>query len=144
MTQVKEASMKRTMISIALTLFSIPLMSGLLIAQDSDISGTWIGDAAVPGSTESDRLTLILEKSGDSYSGKLSDSLGLASGAPLEDVTFINNDLRFRVSAKRGGQDIKLRVGLNFFLGRLIGFWGIPDTINNSVLDLSRQEIPKK
>jgi hypothetical protein len=132
------------------------LTSGALAGQSPDIAGTWIGDAVMPGSSTPARITLVLGKTGDSYSGKFSASRGLADEAPLEDVTFTDRNFRGKVSIKSNGEDLKLTIGLNLFSDRLmgerlLGGWGIGretfekwlgrrDMDLYGVLDLSRKK----
>jgi hypothetical protein len=121
------------LIPILLLVFALPAHC----FQATDISGIWAGKAEIPGTSKTDQITLILEKRGDSYSGILSDTLGLAKNVPLENVAFKNDNLRFKVTIKSDGKDIKLSGGLNFLLGELIGGWGI-DTGEFGAVDLAR------
>ena len=100
----------------------IPL-SAVLAGQATDITGKWVGETVFMGSTDMDRVTLALEKQGDSYSGTISDSLGLIKNAPIESVRFENDNLRFKFTAAVGGREVKMRAALNLFTGRLIGAW---------------------
>jgi hypothetical protein len=110
-------------------------------AQAPDFSGTWAGDAAMPGSTEKERITLVLRKSGDTYTGTISDTKGLAKEAALEDVTVNDVNLRFAFTIRRSGREVKVRAALNAIVGRLVGGWWADDALY-SPLDLAPQ--PKK
>ena len=129
--------MGRAMI-LVLPLLLSSLSSGALPGQSPDLSGAWIGDAVLPGSTETDHITLVLEKAGDSYSGRFSDSRELARDAALRDVTYNNGNLRFKVPVVIDGRNQTLRFGLNFHSGRLIGGWGTEGG-NYGTLELSRR-----
>ena len=122
-----------------LPLYLIALGILMFAGQDSDLTGTWAGDARMTGSTEMDHIILVLEKSADSYSGKLSDSRGLFKDEPIRDVTFRNNNLRFKATARSTGREIIVDFGLNYFQGRFIGGWGA-GAGDFGPLDLSREK----
>jgi len=113
--------------------------AGVLLAQNPDLTGTWTGEATLSGSTDKDRVTLILQKSGESYNGTISTLSGLAKEAPLESVKYDASNLRFQFTANRNGREVKIKVALNLIVGRLIGAWWADD-ISFSPLDLA----PKK
>jgi hypothetical protein len=98
-----------------------------LLGQAQDIKGTWTGEAVLPGLTEKSTVTLELEKTEKSYAGKISDSKSMFGSATLENVTFENNILKFKLTVSGGGRELKLRVTLNYFLGKLIGGWAIDE-----------------
>ena len=114
--------------------------SSFLFGQEQDISGTWTGDAIMPGSTEANRVTLVLEKTDDSsYKGRITDSRGLAKDAVLEGVSFQNGNLRSRFAISLNGKEISMRAGVNVLLGRLIGaLWA--ENSPGTPLDLARSK----
>jgi hypothetical protein len=120
---LREVHMERMTIPM-LAMLLLTLAPAALPGQDNDISGTWVGDAALPGSSEKDRITLVIEKTGESYAGKFSDSLGLGQDVALENLTYNDGRLRFTVLVKIDGRETRLRAGLNLSSGRLIGGWG--------------------
>jgi hypothetical protein len=120
--QMLEVFMQRTTIVMFPALL-LALMPALVFGQTADLSGTWAGDAALPGSTEKSRFILILQKSEDSYSGTLADEKSPAARATLTDVTMERGVLKCKVTISSGGRDLKLRVALNSFYGRLVGGW---------------------
>ena len=117
-------------------LIPIPWM---LAGQATDISGKWAGETVFMGSRDPDRITLVLEKKGDSYSGSISDSLGMIQNAPIENVIFVNDNLRFKFTATVAGRDVKMRAALNFFMERLVGAWSTDEGSHAyGVLELER------
>ena len=100
----------------------IPI-SWVLAGQAADITGRWAGETVFMGSTDHDMITLAIEKNSDTYSGTISDSLGMIKNAPIESVRFENDNLRFKFTAVVGGREVKMRAALNLFTGRLIGAW---------------------
>ena len=122
MMHLPEVFMKRTTI-VMLPALLLALAPVLVFSQTGDLSGTWTADAALPGSTEKGTFILKLEKSGDSYAGTLGAAKSAAAAATLTEVRLENNVLRCKVTISSGGRDLKLRVALNGFYGRLLGGW---------------------
>jgi hypothetical protein len=122
MTLTLEVFMQRTTIVMVAALFLV-LMPVLVFGQAADLSGSWAGDAALPGSAEKSRFILKLQKSEDSYSGTLADAKSPDATAILTDVRLERGVLKCKVTISSGGRDLKLRVALNSFYGRLIGGW---------------------
>jgi len=94
-----------------------------LPAQDQDLSGTWVGSTAVPGMEERDNLTLVLKKDGSSYSGTLSDSMGMLTEAVLEKVKVDMGAISFEFLAQTGGGPVRIRSTLKASEGKLVGSW---------------------
>ena len=117
-----EVFMKRTTI-VMLPALLLALVSGFVFGQTEDLSGTWTGNAALPGSTEKNPYILKLQKSGESYAGTFAAAKSTAAAATLTDVRLENNVLKCKVTISSGGRDFKLRVALNSFYGRLVGGW---------------------
>ena len=122
MMHLPEVFMKRTTI-VMLPALLLALAPALVFSQIGDLSGTWTAEAALPGSTEKSTFTLKLQKSGDSYAGTLGAAKSTAAAATLTEVRLENNVLRCKVTISSGGRDLKLRVALNGFYGRLLGGW---------------------
>jgi hypothetical protein len=117
-----EVFMKGTTIVVLPTLW-LALVPAFLFGQVADLSGTWTGEAVLPGATEKIPYTLKLQKSGDSYTGTLAATKSAAEAAALTDVRLESNVLRCKVTISSGGRELKLRVALNSFYGRLVGGW---------------------
>ncbi|MGB2906657.1 MAG: hypothetical protein WBB73_06135 [Candidatus Aminicenantaceae bacterium] len=58
----------------------------ILLAQDVDITGTWVGETYVPDATEPDQLTLVFAKKDGKWGGTFSDTQGYASEAECEEI----------------------------------------------------------
>ena len=93
---------------------ALMLVAGPLPAQRVDLSGTWTGDTRVPNSTENDRITLVLKKAGNSYSGSVTDSMGMANAAALENVKFENSTLSFEFVVSANGENVKITTNLDY------------------------------
>ena len=102
---------------------SLVLAEGPAPAQTVDLSGTWIGDTWVPNSEEKDNLTLVLKKDGTSYSGTITDSMGMLVAAVLEKVKLEKDTLTFEFVARPGAQDLRIRAVMKLTGEKLAGSW---------------------
>ena len=117
---------------------ALMLVAGPLPAQQVDLSGTWTGDTRVPNSTENDRITLVLKKAGNSYSGSVTDSMGMANAAALENVKFADRTLGFEFVISANGENVRISTKLDYKDGKLTGSWS-SDEGNTGSLDLARK-----
>jgi hypothetical protein len=102
--------------------FSIAAM-GTLLGQGQDLSGTWVGSTDIPNMTEKDGLTLILKKDGSSYSGTITDTMGMLSDTVLEKVLLEKETLRFEFLVNTGSQQIRVKTMLKVSGGKMVGSW---------------------
>lgn len=86
--------MKKAASFLSLAVFILAICSGILLCQQVDLSGTWIGETEVPDAFEPDKVTLVLEKTDGQYTGTVTDSMGMALEAELEDIEFENNEMK--------------------------------------------------
>ncbi len=101
-----------------------------MLGQSKDLSGTWSGETVVPNSPDKDSVTLILKKAGDSYTGTISDSLGMLNETPLEKVKFENDTLSFAFVVLANGQEIRVHSALKPSADKLVGSWESEDGAN--------------
>jgi len=127
-------------LGIGLLFVSIALMlaAGSVAAQQTDLSGTWNGSTSVPNMTDNDQITLVLKKAGDSYSGSVSDSMGMVNEAALENVKFENDALSFEFAISVNGQAVRVTNKLNYKEGKLTGYWSTEDGMS-SAMELVRK-----
>jgi hypothetical protein len=111
----------------------------MLFGQNSDLSGTWVGETVVPNSSDKDGISLILKKDGASYSGTISDIMGMISGASLENVKFENGTLSFQFNAGPTGQTIRISTTLKLSNDKLVGSW-TDDQDDTGSLELARKK----
>jgi len=112
---------------VSLAALILSMAPASLPGQNLDLSGTWLGETILPGSSEKVEITLVLQSSGDTYSGTISNSKALFTKAALEEVRLDNKLLKFKFTLTMGGRDSRLRVSLNSFMGGLIGGWVTED-----------------
>ena len=111
----------------------------MIFGQSKDIGGTWSGDTVVPNSPDKDVITLVLKKAGESFTGTISDSLGMLNGTPLEKVTFEKDTLSFEFMVATGSEYIRARMTLKISGEKLGGSWETEDGTNGQ-LELARMK----
>jgi len=120
--EMKERKMTRYTRFLSAAIFLV-LLAGFLPAQGVDLSGTWVGETTVPNSQEKDFVTLILKKEASSYSGTVSDSLGMAIQSMLQRVKFENNTLTFEFTIYTGAQETRIYSTLKVNGEKMTGSW---------------------
>jgi hypothetical protein len=86
--------MRKAASFLSLLVFLLSFSSGISLCQQADLSGTWIGETEVPDAFEPDKVTLILEKVNGQYKGTVTDSMGMAQEAELENLEIKGNELK--------------------------------------------------
>jgi hypothetical protein len=125
--------------------FSILLSAALMISgspafsQSLDLSGTWVGETAIPDVPDKDQVTLVLTKEGESYSGNVTDSMGMAKESPLEKVEFKDNTLTAEFVIFNGEEYVRILLTLKVSGERLVGQWESADG-ESGPLDLERKK----
>ncbi len=114
--------MKKTLLTVLLGA-AIVLSAAPLFCQSQDLSGTWVGETAVPNSLDKDQVTLVLKKDAGSYSGTVTDSMGMAKESALENVKFENDTLTAEFMIFNGTEDVRIWLTLNVTGERLVGNW---------------------
>ena len=126
---------------LALVAACLALAGALLVAQTSaplpDLTGTWSGETQM--SRGKDLFTLVLAKKGNSYSGTMTDAMGVLNQVPLLDVKYSDGTLRFSFKASLPNRDLQLEATLKFENDRLVGLW-TAETGDTSSLDLERKD----
>jgi len=104
-----------------------------LFALSQDISGTWVGSTEVPGMEEADELTMVIVKSEGSYSGTISDSMGMAQDAEMNDISFEDKTLTFDFSVDTGEEIMTVSVSLEVDDDTMSGHWQAEDGSTGSI-----------
>jgi hypothetical protein len=130
--------MKRAMI-LAVPAVLLALMAGLLLGQNTDLSGTWVGDTVVPNSPDKDGVTLVLKKDGASYSGTFSDSMGMANEVALQNIKFDKDTLTFEFVVFVGEAGLRISTTLKISGEKLVGSW-VSEANDTGALELSRKK----
>ncbi len=114
--------MKRSVFLVllaAVLLFS----TGPVFSQSLDLSGTWVGETVIPDVADKDQVTLVLAKEGESYSGSVTDSMGMANESPLEKVEFKDKTLTAEFVIFNGEENVRITMTLTVTGDRLVGQW---------------------
>jgi len=114
--------MKQALIP-ALLAATLAFLGAPLLSQTQDLSGTWVGETVVPNMIDKDQVMLVLKREAGSYSGTITDTMGMANAAPLEDVKFENDTLSAQFMVSNGGEYIRIWMTLKVTGDKLIGEW---------------------
>jgi hypothetical protein len=125
--------MKRKVTLLALLTFLLTLCCGIYFCQEIDLSGTWEGKTGVPEEPEQDHLTLVLEKADGEYTGTITDTLGYADEAQLEDVEFKDNTLTFNFTIFNGTEYMQVYATLTVEGNKMSGYWETEEGTSSQV-----------
>jgi hypothetical protein len=131
--------MKKTASALTLFVFLLVLSCGMSFSQQVDLSGTWVGPTEVPDASEPDMLTLVLKKEEGTYSGTISDSMGMLQDAEIEDVEFKDNTLTFTFQVDAGGAYLSVTTSLTLKGDKMSGYWETDDG-NSATIELERKK----
>lgn len=109
------------LLTVALAFALVPVFG-----QESDLSGTWVGSTYIPDSGD-DQVTLVLKKEGEAYSGTVSDSMGMANEAKLENGHFLDGTLTAEFTIFNGSDYMKIKLTLKLSGDLLVGNWESAD-----------------
>ncbi len=114
--------MKKHITFAALLVFLLA-SSGWMLAQDVDITGTWVGETYVPDSPDPDKLTLVFAKKDDIWTGTFSDTMGYASEAECEEIKIDGHSLTFHFDISDGYDVQTIYVALTVEEDSMTGAW---------------------
>ena len=131
--------MKKTASALTLFVFLLALSGGMSFSQQVDLSGTWVGPTEVPDAPEPDMLTLVLKKEEGTYSGTITDSMGMLQNTEIEDVEFKDNTLTFTFQVDTGGEYLSVTTSLTLKGDKMSGYWETDDG-NSATIELERKK----
>ena len=131
--------MKKTASALTLFVFLLALSGGMSFSQQVDLSGTWVGPTEVPDAPEPDMLTLVLKKEEGTYSGTITDSMGMLQNTEIEDVEFKDNTLTFTFQVDTGGEYLSVTTSLTLKGDKMSGYWETDDGTSATV-ELERKK----
>lgn len=106
--------------------------------QALDLSGTWSGPVILD-TNDIDKMTLVLERTGSKYKGRISDEMGIvAAGTELFDVVQKGNKLGFAFSIVEGGASLKILVNLEIAADKMKGRWEDQQNGSGGTVELTR------
>jgi hypothetical protein len=124
---------------LALMTVALIFSASPVLSQSLDLSGTWVGETVVSSDGDKDQVTLVLTKEGESYSGNVTDSMGMANESPLEKVEFKDNTLTAEFVIFNGEEYVRISMTLEVKGERLVGEWQSEDG-ETGPLDLERKK----
>ncbi len=125
------------LLAFAATVGSAPSLAD---TQALDLSGTWSGPVILD-TNEVDKMTLVLERTGSKYRGKITDEMGIvAAGTELFDVVQKGNKLGFAFSIVEGGASLKILVNLEITADKMKGRWEDQTNGTGGAVELTRMK----
>ncbi|MCK4557314.1 MAG: hypothetical protein KAU47_07330 [Candidatus Aminicenantes bacterium] len=131
--------MKKIVSILSLLAFVIVLFNGAAFCQKVNLSGTWIGETEVPEGLEPDKVTLVLKKTNGEYTGNVTDSMGMAVKAELEDIEFEDNELTANFMIFDGYENARIYFTLTVEGDTMKGFWE-SESGDSAIIELHRQK----
>ena len=99
---------------------AILLVSLVAVGQGKDLSGTWMGTAFMSDGSE-DRITLVLTKEDQTFSGTFTDTAGHApEGTPVADFKVTDDEITFSFVTAEG---IRITAWLSVAGESMKGHW---------------------
>jgi len=127
----------KKLIFLSLLMVGLAFTLGPLFGQETDLTGTWEGSTYVPDSGD-DHITLVLKKEGETYSGTVTDSMGLANESALENAQYVEGTLTADFMIFNGSEYMKIKMNLKLSGELLVGNWESEDG-NTGSLELKRK-----
>ena len=131
--------MKKTASILSLLAFMMILFNGAAFCQNVNLSGTWVGETEVPEGLEPDKITLVLVKTNGEYTGKVTDSMGMAQEAELENIEFEENELTANFLIFDGYEYARIYFTLTVEGDTMKGFWE-SESGDSAPIELHRQK----
>lgn len=122
---------------IVVTLALLVLIGGLLAQTKPDVTGTWVGYAIV-GDGQPVDFQVQISKSGNAYTGKLSDMAGMIPETEMREIVLKDKLLTFEFDFSDGMNFVLIRIELTLDADTLKGRWFDPDG-NSDIVDLARK-----
>jgi hypothetical protein len=114
--------MRKTIAVLALAAFVLA-PTGWMMAQGTDITGTWIGETSTPDAPEPDKLTLVLSKKDGKLVGIINDTLGYASDTECDNLTFEGGELKLTFDISDGYEVQTIYITLKVEGDTMTGYW---------------------
>jgi len=133
--------MRRTAYMLIPSVLTLALAFAPAFAQNAgkvDLTGTWTGYTVLGDGTRAE-FSLILEKEGPGYSGKITSESGMIPDMPIRDVTFRDLLLDFAVDFPDSSGPQPIKIELKFENNMLKGGWADPNG-NSNVIELQRKK----
>jgi hypothetical protein len=103
-----------------------------------DLTGTWTGYTIIGDGSRAD-FSLILAKSGETYTGKITDETGVIPEMQIKNVVFKNPDLAFEIDFPNGTATQLIKIELKLEGESLKGGW-VDEEGNSNIIELARKK----
>ncbi len=103
-----------------------------------DLSGTWAGYAIVGDGSRAE-VSLVLEKAGETYSGKITSETGQVPDMAIKNVAFKDPTLTFEVDLPNGPGTQLIKIELKREGDTLKGSW-VDEEANSNIIELARKK----
>jgi hypothetical protein len=90
-----------------------------------DMSGTWKGTTYIADRDAYDDLTIVLKKEGASYAGTVTDSLGMAQEAAIQNAKLDAEELSFDFTIFDGQDYLTVHATAKVAEGKFVGKWQV-------------------
>ncbi|MDH4257936.1 MAG: hypothetical protein OEY25_02680 [Candidatus Aminicenantes bacterium] len=131
--------MKKAASFLSLLALFLGFFSGISLCQQVDLSGTWVGETEVPDAFEPDKVTLVLEKINGEYKGTVTDSMGMAQEAELENLEIKGNELKANFIIFDGYEYTRIYFVLTVEGDKMKGSWE-SESGDSAPIELQRQK----
>jgi hypothetical protein len=130
--------MRKILSFLALTAFLACLGTVAGAQQTVDLSGTWIGFAERQGNQ--DGLTLVLAKKDNTYTGTLTDEMGMFQGSEIRNFVQKAEAITFEFDGGGGGQTFTLKAELKLSGETMKGTWTVVGVDDSGMIELTRKK----
>ncbi|MGZ7065381.1 MAG: hypothetical protein ACXVI6_03400 [Candidatus Aminicenantales bacterium] len=134
--------MRKTNLTLILTLAVLVLAAAASAfaqkAEKVNLAGKWTGYTVLGDGNRAD-LNLILEKAGETYTGKVNDDVGMIPEMVLKNVSFKDPTLSFEIELPEANGSRLIKIELKLEGETLKGSWVDPDD-NSNVIELTRKK----
>jgi hypothetical protein len=107
-------------------------------AEKVNLAGTWTGYTILGDGNRAD-FNLILEKAGETYTGKINDEAGVIPEMTIKNVSFKNPTLSFEIELSEGAGTRLIKIELKLEADTLKGNW-VDEDDNSNVIELARKK----
>ncbi|MGA2532794.1 MAG: hypothetical protein ABSG19_07115 [Candidatus Aminicenantales bacterium] len=132
--------MRKTSLILALAVLALAAAASAFAqkAGEVNLAGTWTGYTILGDGNRAD-FNLILEKAGETYTGKITDETGVIPEMTIKNVSFKNPTLSFEIELPEGAETRLIKIELKLEADTLKGSWVDPDN-NSNVIELARKK----
>ena len=132
--------MRKTSLILAVAVLALAAAAPVLAqkAGKVNLAGTWTGYTILGDGNRAD-FNLILEKAGETYTGKINDDAGMMPEMAIKNVTFKDPTLSFEIEFPDASGTRLIKIELKLEADTLKGNW-VDEDDNSNVIELARKK----